>query len=279
MFWGKQRSNLSSLRLSCAAVCVVSCWWCPVASLAPCWCRVLLRVVAGCPLLGLVPHCCFPLGCFIAGAPAWPRGLLPCSVLWFVVASRSPVLCPVFCGAVLPCAALPWCPAVHFAFLVVLVCVLSLCLRCCVALCVVLFGAGWPCAVVGASRCGVSLCVVLSPLAFCGLVVLTCCVVWCALVACCAVLCPLVPCCLAVPCCWALLCVPLCCGWSFLLSLLSGVLVRCPMVSRALCCVLRCCAALWWCAGGLCCAVVCAAGFCLSFLSSTPLLKTPAASP
>ena len=66
------------------------------------WCRVLLPVVAGCLLLGLVAHCCFPLACFVAGAPAWPCGLLPCCVLWFVVAPRLPVLCTLFCGAVLP---------------------------------------------------------------------------------------------------------------------------------------------------------------------------------
>ena len=29
--------------------------------------------------------------------------------------SRSPVLCPVFCGSVLPCGAMVWCPAVRFA--------------------------------------------------------------------------------------------------------------------------------------------------------------------
>ena len=211
------------------------------------WCRVLLPVVAGCSLLGLAALCCFLLACFVAGALAWPRGLLPCCVLWFVVAPRPPVLCPAFCGVVLPCGAALWCPAVRFALLVVLVCVLSLRLRCCVPLCAVLFGAGLVCAVVGASCCGVSLCVVLSPLAFCGVVVLPCCVVWCVVVSCCAVLCSLVPCCLVVPCCWAVLCVLLCCGCSCLLSVACigpGVLAW-PLAARP----------VVWCAGAASCGV------------------------
>ena len=53
----------------------------------------------------------------------------------------------------------------------VLVCVFSLCVRCRVALRVVLFGAGVVCAVVGASCCGVSLYVVVSSWAFCGVLV------------------------------------------------------------------------------------------------------------
>ena len=97
--------------------------------------------------------------------------------------------------------------------MVVLVCVLPRRVRCCVALRVVLFGAGLVCAVVGASRCGVSLCVVVPPLAFCGVVLL----LWCILASCCAVLCSLVLCCPVVPCCWAVLCVLLCCGCSFFL--------------------------------------------------------------
>ena len=60
-----------------------------------------------------------------------------------------------------------WRPAVRFALLVLLVCVLSLCVRCCVALRVVLFGSGCVCAVVDASCCGVSLCVVVSAVWWC----------------------------------------------------------------------------------------------------------------
>ena len=192
--------------LICCAACRAVCcclrgvllmvpWWFVRAG----WCCVLLPVVAGCSFLGLVARCGFPLVCLVVGAPAWPRGLLPCCVLWFVVVPCSPVLCPLFCGAVLQRGTLLWCPAVRFPLLVVLVCVLFLCVRCCGALCVVLFGAGLVCAVVGASCFGASLCVLVSRLAFCGVVVLPCCVAWCLVVSCCAVLCSAVPCRLVVP--------------------------------------------------------------------------------
>ena len=185
----------------CAAVCLVPAGWCCVS----------LPVVARCSLLGLVALCCFPVACFVAAAPAWPLGVLPCCVLWFVVVPRSPVLSSVSCGAVLPCN-----DAVRFALLVVLVCFLSLFVQCCVALCcracVVLFVAGLVCVVAGAWCSGVSLCAVLSSLALCGAVVLTCCVVWCVLVSFCALLCSVVLCCVVVPCCCAVLCVSLCSG-------------------------------------------------------------------
>ena len=98
--------------LWCAACRAVCC--CPrrVLLVVPCcfvragWCCVLLPVVAGCWLLGLVACCCFLLACVVAGAPGWPPGLLPCCDLSFVVVPRSSVVCPVFCGAVLPCGAL-----------------------------------------------------------------------------------------------------------------------------------------------------------------------------
>ena len=163
--------------LWCAACHAVCCSLHRVLLVGPCcfvraaWCCVLLPVVAGCSVLGLVACCCFSLACIVAGAPAWPCGLLPYCVLWFVVVPRSPVLCPVFCGAVLPCGAVLWRPAVRFPLLVVLVCVLSLCLWCYIALRIVLFRASLVCTVVGASCCGVSLCVVVSRLAFCGVVV------------------------------------------------------------------------------------------------------------
>ena len=174
--------------------------WC--AAVVPCcflraaWCCVALPVVAGCSLLGLVAYRCFPLACFVAGAPAWLRGLLPCCVLWFVVVPRSPLLCPVLCGALLPRGAVLWRPAVRFSLLVELVCVSSLCVRCRVALRVVLLCAGVVCAAVGASWCGVSLCVVVSPWAFCGVVVL----LWCVVVCCSAVRCPVVCCALRFTC-------------------------------------------------------------------------------
>ena len=195
--------------LWCAASRVV--WCCPrrVLLVVPCcfvragWSCVLLPVVAGCSLLGLVARRCFSLMCVFAGAPAWPLRLLPCCVLWLVVVPCSPVLCPVYHGPVLPCGAVLWRPAVRFSLLVVLVCVLFLCVRCCVALRVVLFGAGLVRAVVAASCCGLSLCFVVSPLVFCGVVVL----LWCVVVSCCAVLCAVVLRRLVVPWCWAVLCV------------------------------------------------------------------------
>ena len=99
--------------LWCAACRAV--WWClrRVLLVVPCcfvragWCCVLLPVVAGCFLLGLVACCCFPLACAVAVAPGWPRGLLPCCVLWFVVV---PLPCAVSC--VLWCCVAVWCCAV-----------------------------------------------------------------------------------------------------------------------------------------------------------------------
>ena len=108
--------------LWCAASFAACCSVCRVLLVVPCcfvragWCCVVLPVVAGCTLLGLVACRCFPLACDFAGAPAWPRGFLPCCVLWFAVAPRFPALCPMFCGAVLPCGAVLWRPAVRFSF-------------------------------------------------------------------------------------------------------------------------------------------------------------------
>ena len=148
-----------SVSPSCAPGCsllgLVACL--PCCFVRAGWCCVLLPVDAGCSLLGLVACCCFPLECVVSAAPAWPRALLPCCVLWFVVVPCSSAPCPVFCGAVLPCGAGLWRAAVRLCLLVVLVCVLPRCVRCLVALCIVLFGAGLVCPVVGASRCGVSL--------------------------------------------------------------------------------------------------------------------------
>ena len=124
-------------------------------------------------------------------------------VLWCTAGSGGPWLSA---GAVL------WRTAVRFALLVVLVCVFSLCVRCCVAMRVVLFGSGCVCAVVGATCCGVSLCVVVSPWVFCGVMV----PLWCVVVSCCAVRCPVVSCalCCVLRCSAALRCCNggLCCA-------------------------------------------------------------------
>ena len=102
-----------------------------VLCVVACCCRLF---VAGSGYLLL-----FSSACVVLVAPAWPLGLLPCCVLWFVVVSCSPVLCPVFWGAVLPCGAVLWRAVVRFPLLVVLVCVLPrfCAVPCCAALRVV----------------------------------------------------------------------------------------------------------------------------------------------
>ena len=164
-------------------------------------------------LCGAVLRCAGALAlCCSCGASCCWRPVLWCAavccavsfgVLWCGAGSGGPWLSA---GAVL------WRPAVRFALLVLLVCVLSLCVRCCVALRVVLFSSGCVCAVVGASCCCVSLCVVVSPWAFCGVVV----PLWCVVVSCCAVRCPVVSCalCRVLRCCAALRCCAggLCCA-------------------------------------------------------------------
>ena len=211
------------------------------AAVVPCcflragWCCVVLPVVAGCSLLGLV----------LAVVSRWrvlPRVLLPgrvaccpavcCGLLW----CPAP-LCCVLCSVVLRCPVVPCCGAVLSVvfLLVVSVCVFSLCVRCCFALRVVLFGAVLVRAVVGAWRCGVSLCVVVSPWAFCGVVVL----LWCVVVSCCAVRCPVVSCalccvlryCGALRCCAGWLCRAVVCTAGVLFILLSSFpLLKTPAV-------------------------------------------------
>ena len=167
-------------------------WLVSCAFACDCWVRV---VGSGCLLL-------FSSGVFCRGCSclaAWPAALL---LLRCVAASRSPVLCPVFRGAVLPCGAVPLRPAVHFAWLAVLVCVLSACQQCCVVLCGSCCSAPvWsvlslvPCAV--ARRC-VWCCLPVRP------VVWWCCPVarrgvpWCPAAPCCALWCRVVVWCRAV---------------------------------------------------------------------------------
>ena len=164
-------------------------------------------------LCGAVLRCAGVLAlCCLCGACCCWRPVLWCAAVCFAVSFGV-----LWCGAGsggpwLSAGAVLWRPAVRFALLVVLVCVFSLCVRCCVALRVLLFGSGCVCAVVGASCCGVSLCVVVSPWAFCSVVVPFRCVV----VSCCAVRCPVVSCalCCVVRCCGALRCCAgrLCCA-------------------------------------------------------------------
>ena len=113
---------------------------------------------------------------------------------------------------------------------------------------------------------------VLSPLAFCGVVVLPCCVAWGAVVLCRAVLCPLVPCCLVVPCCWAVLCVLLAVGGplSFPCCLVCGA-VSCGVLIPVLCPGVLCCLVVLCWLAVLCGCLPCWLLFFL--LSCSPLLK------
>ena len=137
-----------------------------------------------------------------------------CGALSLVLCVPCILRC-VRCGALLCWL---WCPAslcrVLWRCAVVWCCAVVLCCRFAVLFvfalpsCGLLCGARVVCAVVGASCCGVSLCVVVSPLAFCGVVVL----LWCVVVSCCAVRCPVVSCalCRVLRCRAALRC---CAGW------------------------------------------------------------------
>ena len=223
-----------------AAVRVVPCWCWPVASFAlagAVCCCLWLRAGRCCVWVAV---CCFPLACFGVGGLAWPRGLPPCCVLWVVVASCSPVLCPVFCGSVLPCGGLLLCPPVRFALFCGRCCAVLLLGAVCGALCLSwwwssvspscapgcsLLGlvACLPCCLVCAGWCSVLLpvdagCSLLGLVACCcfSLVcvvsaasawprgLLPCCVLWCR-VPLRRVPCSVVLCCPAVPCCGALL--------------------------------------------------------------------------
>ena len=227
-----------------AAVRVVPCWCCPVASfaLAGAVCCCLWLRGGRCWVWFAV--CCFPLACFGVGGPLWPRGSPPCCVLWVVVASCSPVLCPVFCGSVLPCGSVLWCPAVRFALF---------CGRCgavlllgavCGALCLSFGGVLCP-------RC-------VPPAVLC----------WVWLPACRAVsfaLAGAVCCCLWLPAvrCWVWLPAVV-----FLWCVLSRLLLR----GRVACCPAGCCGSLWCrvplrrfpCSVVLCCRAVLCCGALLS---------------
>ena len=195
---------------------VLGCVCAPLA-LSHSWLCVSLGAVLCVPCPPRSVRCCASL-CRCACA-CCSCGVCCCwrPVLWCAAVCCAVSFGVLWCGAVsggpwLSAGAVLWRPALCFALLVLLVCVLSLCVRCCVALRVVLFGSGCICAVVGASCCGVSLCVVVSPWAFCGEVV----PLWCVVVSCCAVGCPVVSCalCRVLRCCAALLCCAggLCCA-------------------------------------------------------------------
>ena len=238
--------------------------WCPQVALGPCalrrsvlrcspalcvscCCVVVCAVVRRSALCCVCPWllcCAFPVLSALCGAVLRCAGALAlcCSCgaccCWRPVLWCAAVYCAVsfgvlWCGAgsggpLLSAGAVLRRPAVLFLLLVVLVCVFSLFVRCCVALRVVLFGSSCVCAVC----CGVSLGVLRCDGA--ALVcrgVLLCCALSCGVLR--PVLCPAVLCCLAVLCWWAVLCGCLRC-WClfFLLSFLP--LLNTPAVCSCL---------------------------------------------
>ena len=131
-----------------------------------------------------------------------------------------------------------------------------------------LFGAPFGCTLSGVSCSGALLCAGLFPSAFCGAVVLGCCVVRCVMVPYCLVLCPVVVCCLVVLCCQALLSFLPCCLWLFPFAFKAHCCFSLPfkiflknekfncflLCSPASpCSVMRCCAVLPCLAALLCC--------------------------
>ena len=290
-----------------AAVRVVPCGCYPVASFALAGAVNCCLWLRGGRCWMWFAVCYFPLVCFGVGGPAWPRGSPPCCVLWVVVASRSPVLCQVFCGPVLPCGGVLRCSlsvllcsvvGVALCFSLALSVVRCACLWvvfCVPAVCPELFSAGSGCllAVLFCSRWLV-LCVVA-----CG----------CRLFVAgsgCLLLFSSRACCLGCSClaAWlsALLCAVVRCGAVFPCAvsrvLWCCVAVRCRAVARCcpasfagrvgLClspvCALPCCAArhvVWclfglrcrWCLALLCVAVCCGASLGVLWCGGAALVR------
>ena len=240
-----------------------------------CRCRVLLPVVAGWSLLDLVTRLLFSLACFGVGGPAWPRGSPPCCWLWVVVASRSPVLCPVFCASVLPCGGVLWCPAVCFALFCVWCGAVLLLGAVCGVLCLSSGGVLCPrrvppavlcwvwspaCRVVLFALAGAVCCRLWLPAVCCWVWLPAVVFLWCVLsrlllpghvacypAVCCGLLwcrvplrcvpCSVVLCCRAVPCCGPLLSGFVCWSWWFLSF---------PSVCSAMLRCASCCSVLVW---------------------------------
>ena len=212
--------------------------------------RAVVRRSALCCVCPGVLCCAFPVLSPLCGAVLRCAGALAlcCSCgaccCWSLVLWCAAVCCGVsfgvlWCGAGsggpwLSAGAVLWRPAVRFPLLVVLVCVFSLCVRCCVTLRVVLFGAGAVCAVVGASCCALWCLPGRSAVWWCcsgcrG--VLLCCALSCGDLR--PVPCPAVPCCPAVLCWLAVLCGCLRC-WCLFFLLSSFPLLKTPAVFSCL---------------------------------------------
>ena len=132
---------------SCVAVCAVvrRSALCCVCSWVLCGAFPVLSALCGAMLrcAGALALCCSCAACCCWRPVLWCAAVccaVSFGVLWSGAGSG---------GLWLSAGAVLWRPAVRFALLVVLVCVVSLCVRCCVALRVVLFGSGCVCAVVG----------------------------------------------------------------------------------------------------------------------------------
>ena len=179
---------------ACRALCCCLCHFLlcgallpPLRLLVPCGvacCCWVLVAWSGCPLLSLGGVLC----CWCSCLAAWP------AALWCPVVCRGgPPLSAVSGGAVFPYAPVLCCPAVCVALLVVFVCFLSLCVRCCAgapALCCSV--PVW--SVLFLVSCAVVCCCVLcgflwhSVVRWCCSVVL-CGVLWCPAVLCCVLWC------------------------------------------------------------------------------------------
>ena len=285
-----------------AAVRFVPCWCCPVASfaLAGAVCCCLWLRGGRCWAWSAV--CCFPLACFGVGGPAWPSGSPHCCVLWVVVASCSPALCPVFCGSVLLCGSVLWCPAVRFALFCGQCGAVLLFGAVCVALCLFLGGVlcsrsvplavlclVWlpACRVVSFALAGAVCCCLWLPAVRCGVSFPAVVFLWCMLsrlllpgrvacgpAVCCGSLWCRVPlrcvprsevlCCLAVPCCGVLLS-----GICLCPSPVCAV-PRCPA-----CRVVRCLFSLHchWCLALWCVTVCCGASLDVLWCGGAALVR------
>ena len=208
--------------------------------------RAVVRRSALCCVCPGVLCCAFPVLSALCGAVLCCAAALAlccscgaccswCLVLWCAAVCCGVSFGVLWCGAGsggpwLSAGAVLWRPAVHVPLLVVLVCVFSLCVRCCVALRVVLFGAGVVCAVVGASCCALWCLPGRSALWWC-------CSGCRGVLLCCALSCgnlrpvpfPAVPCCPAVLCWLAVLCGCLRC-WCLFFLLSSFPLLKTPAV-------------------------------------------------
>ena len=206
---------------------------CLAGVVLPCFvvcCRVVQSLAAPCLLVscGALLHCavwCGVKSCVVPSCVVARCGVFFGAVWCHDALCRLVCRCPVLCCARFAVLSGPVTPPPLLLHLLsgcalrpIMFCRVLLCLSCCAALrwysWVLLLV--FVCAVAVAWGCGALLCAVLFLLAFCGVVLLPCCVVWCVLVLWCGSPCFSVLCCAVL--CW-------CSG-----ALLSGVLQCCAVV-------------------------------------------------